>query len=288
MAKLTAKGMMGIALGLSLTTSGLVYHYLQTVSEPAVKDTVPVIVAKVDIPLKTKVTAEMLQIQNVPSEYLQPGAIRDNKLVVGVIAREHIIAGEQITSRRLLVEGKMAGLPGVIPPGKRAMSVAVTEVTGVAGLIKPGDRVDVIANFDQGTVGDTLGDVVLQNVEVLAVNRELDANAKDQNAKDKKDLVKTATVTLAVDAPLVHHLAVADDRGKIRLALRPFMGEAGFTLTSPISARELVGKPPQADKTSSPTITVRREEPAPRPVQPRQGGRGIQVIRGAKLETVAL
>lgn len=288
MAKLTAKGMMGVALGLSLATSGLVYHYLQRVSEPEGKETVPVIVAKVDIPSKTKVTADMVQVQNVPVEYMQPGAIREGKQIIGVLAREHIIAGEQITGRRLLTEAKSVGLPGVIPPGKRAISIAVTEVSGVSGLIKPGDHVDVMATFDQGTVGDSLGDVFLQNVQVLAVNRELDPNANDQNSKEKKDLIKTATVTLAVDAAQVHHLAVAEDRGKVRLALRPFLGEAGFTLTAPVSARELVGKSPQAEAKTTPA-TVQRERQPTKPVQPRQEGRGgIQVIRGAKVETVAL
>jgi pilus assembly protein CpaB len=290
MAKITAKGMMGIALALSLATSGLVYNYLQGASEPTTKETVPVIVAKVDIPSKTKVTAEMVQIQNVPAEYMQPGAVRDGKQVIGVLAREHIIAGEQITSRRLLAEGKAAGLPGIIPPGKRAVTVAVSEVSGVAGLIKPGDHVDVMATFDPGTAGDFIGDILLQNVPVLAVNRDLEATANDPNAKDKKEPIKTSTVTLAIDAPLVHHVAVADDRGKIRLALRPFMGEAGFTLTSPVTVRELMGKPPQSEvKSSAPPSVERQDAAAVKPSQPRrQDGRGVQVIRGAKVETVAL
>ncbi|KYZ76681.1 hypothetical protein AXX12_09690 [Anaerosporomusa subterranea] len=288
MAKITAKGMMGIALALSLATSGLVYNYLQGVSEPTTKETVSVIVAKVDIPSKTKVTAEMIQIQNVPAEYMQPGAVRDGKQVIGVLAREHIIAGEQITSRRLLAEGKAAGLPGIIPPGKRAVTVAVSEVSGVAGLIKPGDHVDVMATFDPGTAGDFIGDILLQNVPVLAVNRDLEATANDPNAKDKKEPIKTSTVTLAIDAPLVHHVAVADDRGKLRLALRPFIGEAGFTLTSPVTVRELMGKPPQPAVKSAPPANERQEVPQKPVQQPRQDGRGIQVIRGAKVETVAL
>lgn len=289
MAKLTTKGMMGIALALSLATSGLAYNYLQGVSEPTATATVPVIVAKVDIPSKTKVTAEMVQIQNVPAEYLQPGAVRDGKQVIGVMAREHIIAGEQITGRRLLAEGKAAGLPGIVPPGKRAVTVAVSEVSGVAGLIKPGDRVDVLATFDPGTAGDFIGDMVLQNVLVLAVNRDLESTAADTSSKDKKEPIKTSTVTLAVDAPLVHHLAVADDRGKIRLALRPFIGEAGLTLTSPVTARELMGKPPQSAVKAAPPASE-RQETVQKPAQelPRQGGRGIQVIRGAKVETVAM
>lgn len=285
MARMTTKGMMGIALVLSLTTSGLVYNYLQGVSEPAVRETVPVVVAKTDIPPKTKVTTEMVQIQHVPTEYLQPGAVRDGKQVIGVLAREQIIAGEQITDRRLLIDGKSAGLPGLIPSGKRAVTVAVSEVSGVAGLIKPGDRVDVLATFDQGTAGDYIGDVVLQNVLVLAVNRNLEASSGDAKAKDSKEQTKAATVTLAVDASLTHHIAVAEDRGKIRLALRPFVGESGYTFTAAMSARELMGMPPRSQVTS-PAAAGRQETRQPVKQQPQ--GKTIRVFRGAKVETIVL
>lgn len=280
MAKLTAKGIMGIALGLSLATSGLVYYYLRSVAEPTDRQTVPVIVAKTDIPAKTKVTAEMIQIQNIPAEYLQPGAVRDRTQVVGVVSREHIIAGEQVTGRRLLSERKSAGLTGIIPPGKRAVTIAVNDVSGVGGMIRPGDHVDVMATFDQGTAGDFIGDVVLQDIQVLAVNRDLEAGLSESNAKDKKEAGKTATVTLAIDASYVHHLAVAEDRGKLRLALRPFMDEAGFILTQPVAARELAGRAAPAQQ------TVVDQQPA-KPVEPLPG-KTIQVIRGAKVETVAL
>lgn len=284
MVKLAPKGMMGIALGLSLATSGLVYHFLQSVSEQPTKETVPVIVAKVDIPPKTRVTADMVQVQNVPVDYIQPGAVRDNKQVIGVQARERIIAGEQITGQRLLIDGKSAGLPGVIPPGKRAVTIAVSEVSGVAGLIKPGDYVDVMSTFDPGAAGDFIGDVLLQNVQVLAVNRDMEKTMQEADAKEKKEPIKTATVTLAVDATLVHHVAVAEDRGKIRLALRPFIQEAGASSTQPVSVRELVGNR-RSDVKSAPQEPARRAAPE---IPPRQVERGIQVIRGAKVETVVL
>src|SRR5690606_33098128 len=121
--------------------------------------------------------------------YLQPGAVSDRKQVIGVITREHITAGEQVTGQRLLLERKAAGLTGVIPPGKRAVTIAVNDVSGVGGMLKPGDYVDVMATFDQGTAGDFIGDVVLQDVKVLAVNRDLETGPGEAT-KDKKEAAK--------------------------------------------------------------------------------------------------
>ncbi len=242
--------MVGIAVILSLITSVLVYNYLQAVTNKTTKDEQPVVIAKTDIPANTIVTADMVEITYVPSDYIQPGALQDIKTVVGSMSSEYIIAGEQVLSRRMLLEGKTRGFTGLIPAGKRAVTIPVTEVTGVASFIKPGDYVDVMVTFDQSTAGDYMGDVILQNLLVLAVNHDAVGNGSQD--KDKKDPIKTATVTLAIDPADVHHLAVGDDRGKIRLALRPYLPEEGFVLTKAISARELMGKPELQEKAVQP------------------------------------
>lgn len=306
MAKLSGKGMLGIAAVLSLVTAMLVYNYLAGAVNKTAQNMLPVIIAKVDIPPKTRITADMIQISNVPAEYVQPGAVQDSKEILGMLVREPIVAGEQITNRRLFIEGKSGGFTGLIPIGKRAVTVAVTDVTGVAGFIKPGDCVDVAVTFDATTAGDYIGDVIIKNVLVLAVNHETEAGAvNSEKDKDKKEPVKTATVTLAVNAIDVHYLAVGDDRGKIRLALRPYLEEPGFTFTKPITARELMGRPPITEKQTAPpsttenSMTERKRQYAednsvkPRRIESSSGvkssgveGKGIFMIRGTKVETV--
>lgn len=282
MLKLSNKGLLIIAVSLSLLTTGLVYSYLMKTSGSQPKETGSVVVAKVDIGAKTRITPEMVQVIKVPVPYLQPGVVADSKEVIGTLSKEQIVAGEQITARRLISEGKSAGFTGIIPPDKRAVTVGVNEVTGVAGFVKAGDYVDIVVTFDQNTVGDNVGHLVLQNILVLASNRETEGGAVEtansNNSKEKKDIIKTATVTLAVAPEEAAKLALSEDKGKVRLALRPFLQNAGVSIAGPVTPRDLVGIH------SSPAPEGPREQ-APQVKQPVPG---IQMIRGTKTEIVPI
>lgn len=294
MAKLSNKGLLAIALVLSLITSLLVYNYLQRAAvKTNSKGEVPIVVAKVNIQPKTKITAEMVQESRVPAEYVQPGAVSDLKSVVGIIARENIVAGEQITERRLVREGRSVGFTGIIPRDKRALSVAVNEVTGVAGFIKPGDYVDVVVTFEQNMAGDNVSHMMLQNILVLAANRDAEdgvtANGGKENAA--KEPVKTATITLAVTPEEAAKLTLAKEKGKINLALRPYLPLNSIEITNAITPKDVVGIQ------SSPVANGRDQAPPPQPVyitkepgpaEANSGGRGIQVIRGTKVEQVPI
>lgn len=309
MAKLSNKKLLAIALTLSLVTSVLVYNYLKgSVDSKAGQEGVSVIVAKVDILPKTKITPDMVQEIKIPAEYLQPGAVQDMRTAVGAIAREQIAAHEQIIERRLIVQGKAVGFTGAIPPDKRAVTVAVTEVTGVAGFIKPGDYIDIIVTFDAGTVGDHVSNVMLQNVLVLAVNRdpEIGVNETTGTGKDTpKDAIKTTTVTVAVSPDEAAKLALAEEKGKIRMALRPYLPSNGFILTGTTTPKDIVGihlSPVKSkgseERTSAPAPVTTPSYPPyypPPAVNSDKSttvhaipddSRGIQMIRGTKVEQV--
>ncbi len=275
MKKLSTKGLVVIALVFSLLAAVLVYSYLQSLAARTVKPGVPVVVAKADIPPKTQISAEMLKVMNVPAEYIQPGALQDINKAVGVVAREQIVAGEQITQRRLFIEGKSGTFSGIIPKDKRAVTVAVTEVTGVAGMVKPGDFVDIIVTFDPNTVGEHLSQIFLQNVKVLAFNRETEAGSADGGAK--KETAVKMTVTLAVSPEEATRLAVADEKGKIRLALRPYLPGEGVVVANALKPRDIVNA-------SGPTAPA--QGAASPPSAPAPAAKGIQVIRGTKTEMV--
>lgn len=284
MLKLSNRGLMIIAVSLSLVTTGLVYSYLKKAGGSHQADTVSVVVAKVDIGAKTRITPEMVQEIKVPALYLQPGAVSVSKEAVGGLPREPIVAGEQITARRLISEGKSAGFTGMIPPDKRAVTVGVNEITGVAGFVKAGDYVDVIVTFGQNVAGDNVSHLVLQNILVLASDRETgDAAAETANSSqpnNKKDIIKNASVTLAVAPEEAARLALSEDTGKIRLALRPFLQDAGISIAPPVTSRDIVGN-------HTPPVT--NEGPKEQvPPQIKQPAGGIQMIRGTKTELVPI
>ncbi|VBB09899.1 flp pilus assembly protein rcpc/cpab [Lucifera butyrica] len=290
MAKLSNKGLLGMALLLSLATSVLVYHYLKTVSTVPQQKEVSVVVARADIPPRTRIQAGMVKEVRVPEQFVEPNAVHELAKVVGVVAREQIMAGEQITERRLVIAGKPADFTGMIPSDERAVTVAVTEVTGVAGFVKPGDYVDVLATFDQSIAGENVTKMILQDILVLATNHDAQASpANVANAgRDKKDAGKTSTVTLAVTPEQAAQLALMDEKGKIRLALRPFIPSTGIVIANTVTPRDLVGNFSLPGPSKTPDKPAPKAEPAPPAGKALPDGHGIQMIRGTKVETVTI
>ena len=289
MAKLSSKGLTGIALVLSFVTAVLVYNFLnQSVQKPVVVEGEPVVTARVDIPAKTRITAAMVQESRIPAEYIQAGAVRELPTVIGMVTSETIVGGEQVLQRRLFTDGKMVGFTGVIPAGKRALTVGVSDITGVAGLLKAGDMVDAIVTFDQQVVGDNVSQILLQNILVLAVNKDSEAVPEQRDLKKDapKDagVIKATTVTLAVAPEEVAKIALAEEKGKLRFALRPYLPEGNDPVKRPVTPTDIVGvhkSPVQQNKEQPPTTPP--APPAGADTAPKTGP-GIPVIRGTKVE----
>ncbi|MHC1717127.1 MAG: Flp pilus assembly protein CpaB [Acidaminococcaceae bacterium] len=297
MTKVSKKSLLLIAVALSGLFAFMLYRYLNT---PVASETV--IVAKTNIAPKTAITDDMIKEVSVPKDYIQPNALKEKKMVVGSITRETVISGEQITSRRLVVAGKTSGFTGIIPKDKRAMTVAVTEETGVAGFPKPGDYVDVVVTFDQQELGEPVSQIILQNLQVLATNHETEGGetaAASANAKASGTTAsKTNTVTLAVNPQEATQLALSDEKGKVRLALRPFLAFDSIVATTAVTPTGIIGNkaatqtptynapPVQAEYVS---YEATNDYYAPQDQQTSQPfNKSIQTIRGTKVETVSV
>jgi pilus assembly protein CpaB len=109
-----------------------------------------------------------------PSDFAPPNEIfEDANDVVGRIAKQDLFPGEPLFKEKLSGSNTGGGMPALIPNGLRAVTIAVTEIKGVGGFVKPGDRVDVISTFEIDRPGETgqrprVTKTVLQNVLVLA------------------------------------------------------------------------------------------------------------------------
>src|SRR3712207_1527678 len=97
-----------------------------------------VVVAKVDIPLGTKIEAEQLSTVQFPSNAIPEGAFNDAQKLVGRVTVVAVAARETVTDFKLAPEGSQGGISAVIPAGYRAMTVKVDDVIGVAGVLPPG------------------------------------------------------------------------------------------------------------------------------------------------------
>ena len=211
------KKLIFLAVFLSLAAAGSVFWYLSSLTNEM--DTTVyanTVAAVVDIPKNTVVTGDMVKEVKVPQEYVHPEAVTKVSEAVGRISTGRIYAGEYVISRSLVEQGQTnQGLAYAIPKGKRAVSIAINEVSGVTGLVMPGDKVDIVVTLDLSGVTQT--GYILQGIPVLAVGRKLDAQAETWAKREGME----STFTLAVTPKEAQPLVLASERGSIRLLLRP-------------------------------------------------------------------
>lgn len=232
-----------LALVLALAAAALFYQFLMELQkryEP--RDMVQVMAATRDIEQNALIGPGDVEAVRMPAQYAHPHAIRDKKAAVGKVAISRIAGGEQILSSRLLGDSRNQGrMAYTVPSGKRAISIAINEVTGVSGFIQPSDRVDVVVTANIPVAGSGGQEIVrpytalaLQNLEVLAVGRSFRVTPVKEEGAEKKT-VESSTLTLAVEPQQALVLTMAAERGEIRLMLRP----PGEKETPAIPAMEL-------------------------------------------------
>lgn len=197
-----------------LLTGYLIFNYLTRVEQAMTNiEYGEVVVAVRDLPAKTLLTKEMIEVKKVPRDYIHPQALTTKEEVIGSINITPLVIGEQVLKSKVAGRGDFKnGLSYMVPLGKRAITVAVDDVSGIAGLIRPGDRIDVAAavNIPEGQKEIPFALVVLQNIQVLAVGRNMEV----------KDTQDNKTVTLAVTVEEARPLVLASSKGSIRLMLR--------------------------------------------------------------------
>ena len=216
-------------------------------------DSIHVVVAKQDIAPKTIIKESMVEVREVPASMVSDDAVREVSDIVNKPAKVEILKDDIISTRKVLMDITMAGFTGDIPPECRAISIAITDVTGVAGFAKPGDYVDVmlIAKGDEKMTGR----IVLQDVLLLAINKNTEqkqkatgdgssgdtrktgdsADSKNQSDKKSADAAKDeaisdlATATLALLPEDALKLITEAQEGTLYLALRPYKPRDKFT-----------------------------------------------------------
>src|SRR5499427_78864 len=176
--------------------------------------TKPVVVAS-DLDIGAEIQRDDVRVVDWPQGAVPANAITKKEDVIGRGIIVPMIQNEPFLPMKLSSKDAGAGLPPVIPPGLRAVSVRVNEVIGVAGYVLPGTRVDVVATVSpNGQSTDITSKVVLTNVQVLAAGTKIDRET------DKNKPMPVSVVTLLVDPEEAERLTLASTEGKIQLALR--------------------------------------------------------------------
>jgi len=202
-----------LALAAGFLASVYVYKNLQARNGGPTDAGIEVMVAANDLQVGAKIEDRDIRVIRIPSGDMPPGAPRKRADVVGRGVIIPISKGEFILPNRLAGENAGAGLPALIPPGMRAVSVRVNEVVSVAGFVTPGTRVDVLLTGAPNGSGEQQTTTVLQNVAVLASGHTLERTSTGEAQN-------TAVITLLVTPDDAQRLTLASSEGHIQLALR--------------------------------------------------------------------
>jgi len=216
-----------------------------------------VVVAAVDIDLGSRLNPQQLKTIDWPSGSLPSGAITDPQALQDRVVKTSVLRGEAILEAKLAPIGSSGGLSAVIPEGKRAITVRVNDVIGVAGFALPGNYVDIVVNtqIDNEGKGDKqISKIVLEHILVLAV-------AQEANRDETKPKVVNA-VTLEVTPEQAEKLDLARSVGTLSLVLRNQIDKQGSDTAGVMKQQLLAGdllKPAEAVKSKP---AVRRRKPA--------------------------
>ena len=259
---------------------------------------VQVLVASQPLDFGSVLTPENTRLVPWPAGSLPEGAF---KTPIGVInnprgprvALRPIAIGEPILASKISGVGGRAAVSALLPEGMRAVAVGVNAVTGVGGLVTPGDVVDVLVTREMGGQDandkDQMTDIVLEKVRVIAIDQVSD--------EDKTDPKVAKTATLEVDAVGAQKLALASEIGTISLALRNVTSiEDGANMTvtqqdlgsgwlsaprrsQPQPSPGLAGLPP-GFLTEAPMAAPRYAAPRAPAAPPRPAGPSVEIVRG--------
>ncbi|MDC0661251.1 Flp pilus assembly protein CpaB [Marinobacter sp. SS21] len=212
---------------------------------------------------------EATSVQRISSDHPIDGAILADDLQFGAVVSNVVRAGE------LMREGMFESASLVRPllqPGTQAIAIPVNDVSGVGGLLKPGDEVNVYASFRNSDKNEPAALTVLENVVVIAVR----GVAYSGDAVDEDERRRNASVVLAVPDDKVASLLLASNEGELRLAALADTGEALDVAALPVSPakptylKDLFPAPP----------------PPPRTAPSRPTGSRVQVFEGAEQRSV--
>ena len=234
---------------LGLLAVFLVYVYVRGLERQLYEevDMQNVVVTRAAIPAGTAIDQGAIQRVAVPRKYRQPQTFPTVEEVAGRVAVVPIAAGTQVSGSMLADAGAEA-LSFEVPRGRRAVAITVTDDTGVGGLIRPGNFVDIIGTFEFGrpvgfqngrvTYADERTEVrtMMQNVFVVAVNKELrrervqaETAASGGTAPPSRERT-LRTVTLLVEPQRVQELILAQEVGDLTLSLRSSLDDTAVQL----------------------------------------------------------
>ena len=239
-----------------------VYRVLQQTKENNRIPTVPVLVAAQDLPEGRRIERLDVTVGEWPAASAPAGVFTVADSVIGRVTRIAVFKGEPVVPGRLAPPGTGPGLEVKITPGKRAMAVKINDVAGIAGLIQPNSRVDVLVTLkDQEEQNRQRAKVFMSNMRVLSVGTQVERGS-DGNP------IKATVAALEVTPEESERLAVATNGGTIQLVLRGY-GDPDSIQTKGATSTDVFAQLATERNVKLPApLRSGPRRPAPRPAAP--------------------
>lgn len=184
---------------------------------------VPVVVATAAIPAYTPITAEMLTIASIPEKYVTASYMRSVDDVIGKLLVNDVPAGQQIVPNMILGDVDSGILADALKEGERAITVSVSDETGLSQMVKHGDRLTVLSTKAESESGTVKSEVLFTGVRVIALGASVSPYAASPDGY--------SNITLALSPEQVTRLDAAEKSGMIR-----------FIMESSTENPDLIGK----------------------------------------------
>jgi pilus assembly protein CpaB len=264
------------------------FVYAKTVA-PQQEKQVRLVVATHDMPTGTLLRPSDLKVVNYLERNVPKGAASDPKDATNRVLLAPISNNELVLTSKLSAPTTVEGMSSTIDPGFRAVSVQITDASGVAGLVQPNAHVDVLFTRP-GSMAEATTSTILENVKVLSTGKQLPTGATvDPRAP------RSPVVTLLLTPGDAQKLELAKNEGKISLSLRNPLDSTRSPETAPITTEVLDphinarialakkgrvgGKSIMEDPKTWQDLTAKKEEAKKEPEKPRVV---VDVYRGDK------
>lgn len=255
------------------------FLYAKTVA-PQTEKQVRVVVATHDMPLGTRLRDSDVKLINYPERYVPKGVVLNSKDAEGRVLLVPVSVNEPVLLSKVSAPTSVEGMASTIKAGFRAVAVPISDATGVAGMIQPKSRVDVLFTRP-GTMAEAITSTILQNVEVLATGHQATAAQAAAEART----THTPVVTLLLTPADAQKLELAKNEGKISLSLRNPLDDTNSGNSGPVTTEVLDpninarialarkgrvgGKNDLNDPKMWQELTSKKEEPKKEPEKPR-------------------
>jgi pilus assembly protein CpaB len=283
----------GLALVLAIVTSILFNNAINGSKDDVSNAPEPIKTSEIVVASQNILPGQRIMMADIKTvEWPETARLDDDSIyhqlddVLNNVAKVSIVPNEPILKHKLVGESSRGGLPVVIPKGKRAVTVAVSETIGVGGFLRPGDWVDVLTTINDAESGEItqLTKTVIQNVQVLATAQSMtqttvtpvdnsEESAEDQldNALDGLEEGEgsiVSSITLALSPEETEKVVLADEIGSIRLVLRGEIDKEQALVNGIDRNRLLSGTRRRA--APAPTVTTSTSTPRRAPVTHRK------------------